>query len=169
MLGADARIRFRLLVEVTHRVAAQQREVISGRKRVPQYLELHGGFRLSGFPEHIDHFAVCTHGSAWVDPAELTQHGPHIRGEQLRIRGPVDHADAERLVGIEKYQVTRTLRVLDVDETAPQLRDDLLFVRRSGDDDRRIPRGKTLGEKSGDHPAEARRVLVEMNAVTVRL
>src|SRR5690349_14504474 len=58
VLAADLAVLLGLLVKVTHRVAAQQREAVARRKLVPQDLEANGRLGAAVLPQDVHHFAV---------------------------------------------------------------------------------------------------------------
>ena len=72
----------RILVEVAHRISAEQRKGVALRQLIPQGLDADGCDCVSRLPEHVNHLAVAEHG-----------------GVVLRAQGKV--VVGRRLLGLE--------------------------------------------------------------------
>ncbi|PYR34535.1 MAG: hypothetical protein DMF93_23315 [Acidobacteria bacterium] len=113
-----------VLVEVAHRVPAQEREGFGRRQQVPQHLETNRRILLSLFPEHVDHLAVDSQRAIRASAARLVQDLAHRRLESRRVWRSVGHERRQHIVRVEQQEMARSLQLHDVQFLGDQLPQD---------------------------------------------
>ena len=108
------------LVEVAHRVGAEERERVASDQVVPQFLQPDGGLLVSIAPEEIDHLAVETHARIAAARQALLDHAAHDRAELLPVGLVAVHESGKRFARIEQLELSRRACPFHAPTSLPQ-------------------------------------------------
>ena len=156
------------LVEVPHRVSAQQRKPVPLREAIPQHLEPDGRMRASLFPEDIDHFSVGANQQALVMFTE--QVGDETADacfEPYRVGHVAFHEEVERLLRVEHDERARVVCLLDIDALAFQTVEDGRAMVFGRNDDRGMTVLESLTQKAGNGRKQTVLVPVELDGMVM--
>src|SRR5262245_10494407 len=155
-----------LLVEVAHRVTAQECEPEAIGEPVPENLEADRCVGLPVLPQHVHHLAVGANQRRLRSfdeepPYEI----PHRRLERVSARHIVPHELPKHLARIQHDQVATSPGLLYVEYPSLELVENRPAMRSSGDENGRLLVNETLTEKAGHGGVQSFLVVVELNGV----
>ena len=165
MLPADV-LDARVLVEVAHPVAAEQREVVRSREPVPQYLDLNRRDVAALVPEHVHHPAVCADSGERLAVYSVDRGRDGVL-EAVSVRAAVDHEVGQDFFDVEHRQRTGRLERVHVEFARAQLSNYSLRVTRCGNHEGRPANGEALAEETRNDSAERRLALVKPHRMKV--
>src|SRR5437867_1080537 len=94
VLAADV-VEMSVLVEVAHRVAAQERKRLRACQLIPQHFETDCCFSLLGSPENVHHLAVYSNAAIRSPAARPLYDFTHAVREPVDIRLAVRHESGQ--------------------------------------------------------------------------
>ena len=154
-------------IEVPHRVAAEQFEIMRRRQLVPQRLQPDRRRFEAILPEEIDHFSVRSNAAVLPSATEFHQRGRDDMSERAGVRHVMRHEQLQRFLRVQRDKLPLTVEVVYVDSAGAQAGLDVRGMVRRRDHQREIALVETFAEKAADDAAQRIRIVVEMHAVRI--
>ena len=158
-------LEIRVLVELTHRVAAEKRKRLRIGQLIPEHFQTDRRLLLTVLPENVHHLAVYSDGAIRSPAARPLDDFTHA----------VVNASASGLPSVMKIdsvssassntRSSRPLQLHDVQRFGDQFFQNRRPVSRRRNDDARVARGESVTQKLGDDLSQRFVVFVEPNGV----
>ena len=112
----------RVLVEVAHRISAEQRKSVALRELIPQGLKADGSDRVPRLPQYVYHLAVRADHAVLATAACPFDQGRDRISESRGIGHAVDHKLGEGRFGIDHDEIAGSFQSRDIEDSAPSKR-----------------------------------------------